>query len=253
MSLVKLGLLYRQGNDIPEANEMSVSDLCDDYGFRIICPKAADGDAWQSTFDTDPILRITGADRLREMKQAYRARNIDLAPWVVYRGRDWIAEATLHAEIANICGSVIVDFEWKYAGFADSGTFEDAVAYFAKLRELAPEATIVFCPDPRQVKYGSFDASQIWPHVSGYSPQQYWTDFQRDVLDVTDEALATCPEAMPYWPMMPGNGTGVDLGAAINRVSTMPNLGGVLIFQRVGLNTKARDILNAWAAPQNTP
>src|SRR5690349_7794945 len=115
---MKLGLLYRQGDDIGEASTAELADLCARLGASIICPKAADGDSWEGEFDTDPVLKIVDADALSRQRDAYAAHGMSLHPWVVPRGlSNAIVEASRHAEIARICGTVVVDFEYEYPGF----------------------------------------------------------------------------------------------------------------------------------------
>lgn len=243
---MKLGLLYRMGADVPEKNVTEMADLCERGGFSAISPKAMDGDAWEGKFDNDPNLGIDNAAELQAQVLAYHQRGIDVEPWVVYRGFDAGAEATAHATVGRICRTLIVDFEWRYPGFADKGNWDDAVRYFRLLREGAPGVRIVFCPDARQIRRGEYQVADVLPFVDVVSPQVYWTDFQRPWGEVLDEGLFADYGGKPVWPMVPGNSDPGDLDAALTRLlneAHAPGPATAYVFQRVGLREENLAVL----------
>lgn len=235
---MRLALLYRMGADVPEKNVDELADLCHRGGFSAISPKAMDGDAWEGAFDGDPVLAIHDADDLQLQKLAYEKAGLGYEPWVVYRGLDAGAEATAHATVGRICRTLIVDFEWRYPGFADRGSWDDAVRYFRLLREGALGVTIVFCPDPRQVRRAEYPVADVLPYVDVISPQVYWTDFQQPWSQVLDDGLFADYGGRDVWPMLPANSEPGDLDKALTRLenewhSARPPT--VYLFQRVGL------------------
>lgn len=254
---MQLGLLYRMGTDIPETTVDQIADLCQRGGFAIVSPKVKEAEAWmggpERWQDKDPVLAITGAESLLAQRDAYARRGIALHPWAVYRGMDWEAEARAHAEVANLLKMLVVDFEWGYAGFADHGTWPDVVNYCALLRQLTPGATLVFCPDPRQVQRGEYRIADVARSFDAYSPQAYWTDFQQDAPDVLDAAIKATPPGLACWPMLPGNSDPVDLDAAIGQ-ALHAECGPVFyVFQRVGLREGNLPVLKAWAEREAPP
>jgi hypothetical protein len=232
---VRAGLFYRMDSDVPENTVPEMIALCASGGFDAVSPKGADGDEWEGDFDVGE-LALTSVEKLVAERDAYAAAGIALIPWVVYRGILPLAEAALHAAIANACGEVIVDFEWGYRGFVDHGDWHDALAYFRELRALAPGARIRFCPDPRQVVGPNYDAAALAPMVDVVMGQCYWTDFQttwENALSVGFNLDAAMRTTLPQEPVLPGDARTVDIAAAAEYL--VARGAPVWVFQRTGL------------------
>jgi hypothetical protein len=180
----------------------------------VIAPKAADADAWLASIerrgrsiDPDPVLAIHTADDLRRQRDAYAELGIALHPWVVPRGMAVAAEAELHAQVAKICGVVLVDFERYYGGYwgdSTNGTrlaghadparsWRLALEYFDRLRNAAPLAELVFQGVHRQVARpeaaDGVPIAEVRRYFDRHALQLYWPLFRRPAVAVLAEGL----------------------------------------------------------------
>lgn len=253
---MRIGMLYRMGSDIPEQTGRAVVALWKSGALVDVCPKAADGDALEGQFDRSP-LAITTLDDVANQAAYYRSQGLEYVPWVVPRGADPAAEADLHGRIARTAGAVLVDFEWRYAGFFDRGEWPEALDYFQRMRLYAPEATIIFCPDPRQLAWGAavgqslYDFSAIRPLIDAYSPQVYWTDFQSPWEGVLAQGVPL-GMGMPVYPMLPANATAADLAAALGWLADK-GITRSYLFQRASLRPENLAVTVGLGTPELPP
>jgi hypothetical protein len=270
-SPVKIGLMYRMGADVAEKSLGEMAATCDRIGASIICPKAADGDAMEGGFDSDPVFAVTSVEALGSLRDwfaAYRSdanpRGIAVHPWVTPRGFEPVAEGLLHARIAKLCGTILVDFEDMYAGFwgakldgapiftsSEEGWLA-AILYFKTLRENAPGARIVLQNDHRQPLNRVYDMADLKPYVDAAAPQMYWPWFNESwnatLSEITQinwqgwDLTATIYSSDAKHPADP---TGTD--ECLTHLENVWYSRGpqpVYVFQRVGLTDELGAVLN---------
>lgn len=245
-------LLYRQANlpdsrqpEIPERTLDAVAQLCRANGFTGISPKAADGTDWQAAFDSHGPLHIDGISTLEAQRAAYKVLGLTYEPWVVPRGRDPLAEAELHAHIAQACGTLVVDYEHGYPGFWDKSDANGFYRYSAALRALTSGVRLVLCFDPRQVARREYDFGALFWLYDAFSSMSYWTDFQQAYEDVLAMEAAANVMDRDRVPMLPGNAEPGDFLMSLTVVRALWKVPTIYVFQRVGLRAENGAILRS--------
>lgn len=92
-------------------------------------------------YDTSPYA-ITNLDAVKARCDDFRDRGIRPIPWCVPMGLDVEAEAQFCARVANVAGALDFDvepYEEFWPGIA-RGDYGAAVPFFARVRDLAPDA-----------------------------------------------------------------------------------------------------------------
>jgi hypothetical protein len=253
---VRLGLMVRMQADIPEKTVAAAAALCARGGFRAWCPKCADGDALEGTFDERGELAVVELADVDRLVAAFRAHAIAVEPWVVYRGIAPADEATLHAEIAARTGVLLVDFEWRYAGFADHGTWDDFVSYCRRLRQGAGNAKLVLCPDPRQERRGDFPLAEVAPFFDAVADQCYWTDFGTSARAELAQDLGMNHAGLAQCPVVPANALAADLDDGLTLIEEQWVGTGeptVYVFQRASLADANLPVFAKHAAREEDP
>jgi hypothetical protein len=100
---------------------------------------------------------------------------------------------------------------------------------------------------------GAIDLGRIRPFVDAFSPQNYWTDFQRPEPDVMEQydALAY---GLPLWPMLPANSTAEATDDALQRIERIhagESVPIVSVFQRTSLNNANLDVFKRHSVMPN--
>jgi hypothetical protein len=157
--------------------------------------KSHDGIYWMDQVYSHPMAPSAG--NFSELVRQFGEVGLGLVPWVVPRGYAPAEEARAHAEAGHMAGgSVIVDFEYRYAGFFDRGFLGAWEAYKATLLQQGL-AWVACAPDPRQpVRDYSLDS------LNGFQaqlPQCYWPSFQspwRVVLEAAWDKLAALGQSI---------------------------------------------------------
>ncbi len=172
-------------------------------GIDTLYVKAMDGPYWMGDIYNHPLVPYD-LDSWGSVVGQFRDAGLRLLPWVVNRRS--AGEAPLHVACGKVAGGLIVDFEYHYSGFYE-GPYDQAVAYFDQLRAAVQAGEwIAVAPDPRQLdrEYG---IRPMLRDLSAYLPQDYWTDFQADALDVVIDSVQFLAQYGPVEPILPHNGT----------------------------------------------
>lgn len=132
--------------------------------------KAMDGDAYQGQVDPETPLR--GLREVTDLQALGLVMGVPVAPVVVPRGIE--GEWQYHTQLANACGSLIVDVE-SGKGFWDQSSLDNISVYWYQLRVGAPDAYLVTQPDGRAVE--AVSTTLCMPYYDAVSAQHYvgWT------------------------------------------------------------------------------
>jgi hypothetical protein len=199
-----------QFSQLGEKSAQDIADTLLPRGITRIYVKAMDGTDWMRTFYNHP-LAPANAVHLGQLSVQFSDVGIQLIPWVVNRFS--ASEADAHIACGKAANGLVIDFEYKYAGFWQ-GTDQQAQGYFDKLRRAAAQGLwIAAAPDPRQPGR-DYDPSLI-SGLSAYLPQNYWTDFQRPWQQVMESAIANVESLGPTEPILPYNASAADMQAAL--------------------------------------
>jgi hypothetical protein len=199
------GYWCRQLSDCSEPDFSAVLDTLEQYGGTspALWQKTADGVTLQGSID--PKTPLTTISEVYTLATLCASRSIPFIPVVVPRGD--AGEAEIHAIIAGITGCLVVDIE-SGAGFYDGAPPSTIPAYFALLREAAPDAFLVAQPDPRNLD--SVLLTQWLDAIDGIAAQHYvgwkdlgWTDVPGEVASF-DSIRAL---GKPVYPTIYGTGS----------------------------------------------
>lgn len=177
----------RQWGDTGERTFMGIVGTLKAYKIEVLAQKVGQGLFFQQTFDRiTPIGRL---DDIRSLADAFAAHGIGFVPVHVPVGRDWELEAGFAADIANVTGTLIVDIEagpgfWDIA--AGAAPLDRIPDWFARLRALAPDATIIAQPDPRLHHWRVQRLEEYAPFIDGWAAQHYigipgWSDVELEL------------------------------------------------------------------------
>jgi hypothetical protein len=242
--MVERCIWIHQFSQLGEKTAQDVSDTLLPRGITRIYVKAMDGHDWMRTFYNHP-LAPANAVHLAQLVVQFSDVGIQLIPWVVNRFS--ASEADSHIACGRAAGGLVIDFEYKYAGFWQ-GTDDQAQGYFDKLRAAAGEGLwIAVAPDPRQPRR-DYDPALIGG-LTAYLPQNYWTDFQRPWQQVMESAAANVEALGPNEPILPYNASAADMRAAI-AWSEQKGYGSVSLW-RMGTANAAQ--LDAFGGEAVTP
>ena len=167
--------------------------------------KAFDGDAWMGSEISHPD---TAPDGLRAFEQIadQRARcssaGLGYGVWTnplhpddfPHLGSEFIdRQADLYAKAGNAAGLLVFDSEDGAGFWGGNRPVGDARRLMERFRAQAPNCVTVWQPDGRR-QFGHLQRlrPEEWgPNMNVYSPQVYWTDFQRPCKTVVQEHFAT--------------------------------------------------------------
>lgn len=198
------GYWLRQLSDCAEPDFAALIQTLLTYGGSApaLYAKVYDGITPQGRIDPKtPILGL--GDVLALQAQCYTA-GVAFAPVVVPRARQ--GEIALHAQVAQACGCIVVDYEVGN-GFVPAGNPGYPATYWSGLRQAAPDAWVVTQPDPRNLNDSGF-----WQNVGNYdgvAAQHYvgWAEVMwADVVAEVGRYDAILSTGLPCYPTLYGVG-----------------------------------------------
>lgn len=177
------GYWLRQLSDCAEADFSQVLTTLAMFGGTNpgLYPKCMDGVTWQGEVDAKtPLQSVTDVFML--WQECFSA-GVAMAPVVVPRGDP--GESDAHGALAARIGSIIIDAE-AGTGFYDRSPISTLPSYVAQVRQAAPDAYIVWQPDPRNAE--SVLTSQVVGFIDCLASQHYvgwdsagWSDVVSEV------------------------------------------------------------------------
>jgi hypothetical protein len=175
--------------------------------------KAMDGMHWMGHIYDHPLAPLP--TNFAQTVADFELCGLVLVPWVVPRGANPVIEAQTHARCADLAhGSIIVDFEYRYAQFFDQGDIAAWLTYKATLQAANGMQWCAVAPDPRQP--GRDYDQYVLSGFDAILPQTYWSDFQQGwqtTLDAADAALNTL--LIPKEPILPWNAPPQEINQAM--------------------------------------
>jgi hypothetical protein len=179
------GIWVHQWNQLSERTPQEIADTLRPRGIEFVYIKSHDGIYWMSQVYSHPMA--PSAANFAQLVREFDDVGLSLVPWVVPRGYNSMEEARMHSIAAKMAdSSVIVDFEYKYAGFFDQGGVDEFKQYTQALLNGVPGGWVACAPDPRQ-PVRDYPLDILRPYHAQL-PQTYWAMFQRPWQEVLSEA-----------------------------------------------------------------
>jgi hypothetical protein len=221
----ELGVWIHQFNQLPDPSPQALADMLLPRGITHVYIKTHDGMYWMNQIYTHEMA--PGPGNWASLLEQFEAVGLDLVPWVNPRGAHPADEARQHASAGVPAQGVIVDFEYHYAGFWESGLGEWGIYTQALVNAMGGNWTAI-APDPRQINrdYGAANLSAYHAIL----PQTYWTDFQREWQVVLAQAAEVCSGLAPMEPILPSNAFPWDIQAAQEWAASQ-GLGGLSLWK----------------------
>jgi hypothetical protein len=223
----------------------SLKQVCDQalqYGFNGVMVKAFDGDRWMNVFDVGSTDALGSVEKVTAQRAHCESKGLRYAIWTnpLYGDNDYLSrEAELYAAAANAAGVIVWDTEPYDQFWGPNRPRGAATRLMSRFRALAPQALCVWQPDPRPARLAELRPEEWAPFMQVYSPQVYWSDFQRPVIDVLQEAwdgylrmqaqsglAPTCEFA----PTLPGNASPTSLAESFRWLHTATVM-GVMVWR----------------------
>jgi hypothetical protein len=193
------GVFFWQSQGLVERSMQEVAETLQLGGVDTLLVKANDGSAWMSRFDRG-FAPVRGIETLLQWREALAPHGIRVMPWGNPRSpglnEDIEQLAQMTAEIARALGSYDLDVEPgpMYWSALDRGDSSGVEPFFARLRELAPEAELVL----------DFPGSWAWdritrllqlaePYVDRFEIQSYWTPAKAEADEARLRQLTAKP------------------------------------------------------------
>lgn len=196
----------------PHATERNLEEICTTartFGFTGVLIKALDGLNWHRSY-------FAGQDALGSVEQAaeqrayVNGRGLGYYLWTnplyLSTAERRTEQARLTGEIANVCDGLALDVE-PYPQFWGAWRPVGAATRFMQdLRAVAPDALVIFQPDPRPARFAELRPEEWLPSCDVIAGQWYWTDFQTDPsAELAAAARLGAQWGKPVWPTLPGN------------------------------------------------
>src|ERR1044072_8187934 len=141
------GIWVHQFNQLSERTPAEIAGTLIPRGIKYVYVKTHDGVYWMNQVYSHPMA--PSAQNFPDLVAQFDDVGLTLVPWVFPR-RGRAGEANAHAIAGKMAGgSLIVDFEWQYAGFFEGNIF-DWRQYRDTLLGHRMEWTAI-APDPRQI------------------------------------------------------------------------------------------------------